>query len=564
MARKGNPQDELDVEQLAQAELSRLQRQYRIMEGERETYSQETAFLLQKQRSMISILEGEKRDLLTNLQASKSTANERKNIELEKKIIKQLATLDKLESHIKVETSQTEELDAEIAKMEKEVRKLRLKDITDAQSAQKAVENDRNISGLENRLHVVTTRFNEMLAENGKLRQEIDHLLKERAHFNLLYQQLISRLNTGKKIMLDLIEQATLAYDQREEAQSKLHMLKERGRQDMHIHSQEMRELQRKLDHDTKLQEFLGIKGQKRILTDLEAREALKKQQQREETERKIQKYQGILNQIREFSGEEDVDKLAARFIKQEEENFALFNYVNELNNELETLQEQVEELKSKIDDQRRVNQQRSEQQQETLSVLNAKLREVCSTADTAKEELQVSSRKLTDLLSGIETVFHLIRCDNSPLLDLLGANAHVTPYNVLLFLGIIERRSNDLLNTVSYLEKKAKKGGDSSKLRTFPVDVVTPTQPGVPCMELQVLENMNKEVISSPFTDEKIKEKLAELNLEAQLHAFLEVRSQAQDISSQNIMTNRAAPGSTLFQLLVVTTVFSPVIFNV
>lgn len=40
--------------------------------------------------------------------------------------------------------------------------------------------------------------------------------------------------------------------------------------------------------------------------------------------------------------------RVAALFIKQEEENFALFNYVNELNNECETLKDQVKELTGK------------------------------------------------------------------------------------------------------------------------------------------------------------------------------------------------------------------------
>lgn len=53
--------------------------------------------------------------------------------------------------------------------------------------------------------------------------------------------------------------------------------MKQRGKQDLLIHSQEMRELQRKLDHDSKLHEFLGVKGQKRIMADLEAKEALRK-----------------------------------------------------------------------------------------------------------------------------------------------------------------------------------------------------------------------------------------------------------------------------------------------
>lgn len=70
-------------------------------------------------------------------------------------------------------------------------------------------------------------------------------------------------------------------------------------------------------------------------MADLEAKEAIKKQQQKEATEQLITAYNSILDQIKQFSGESDVDRLAARFLKQEEENFTLFNYVNELNNEV-------------------------------------------------------------------------------------------------------------------------------------------------------------------------------------------------------------------------------------
>jgi hypothetical protein len=48
-----------------------------------------------------------------------------------------------------------------------------------------------------------------------------------------------------------------------------------------------------------------------------------------------IAKFEEILSQIKEFSGEEDIDRVAAQFVKQEEENFAIFNYVTELNNEV-------------------------------------------------------------------------------------------------------------------------------------------------------------------------------------------------------------------------------------
>ena len=58
-------------------------------------------------------------------------------------------------------------------------------------------------------------------------------------------------------------------------------------------------------------------------------------EKKKEATEHMIAKYEEILSQIKEFSGEDDIDRVAAQFVKQEEENFAIFNYVTELNNEV-------------------------------------------------------------------------------------------------------------------------------------------------------------------------------------------------------------------------------------
>lgn len=62
---------------------------------------------------------------------------------------------------------------------------------------------------------------------------------------------------------------------------------------------QEMRELQRKLDHDAKLQQFLGVKGQHRVNTELEAREMNKKRQQLEEMENQLEQYNTIIEKIK-------------------------------------------------------------------------------------------------------------------------------------------------------------------------------------------------------------------------------------------------------------------------
>lgn len=50
----------------------------------------------------------------------------------------------------------------------------------------------------------------------------------------------------------------------RDEAQAKMILLKERADKDLQQHNAEMKELVRILDHDRKLKEFMGIKGQER------------------------------------------------------------------------------------------------------------------------------------------------------------------------------------------------------------------------------------------------------------------------------------------------------------
>lgn len=64
--------------------------------------------------------------------------------------------------------------------------------------------------------------------------------------------------------MGEVIDQSTQAYDARDEAQAKMILLKEKADKDMAQHQQEMKELQRIIDHEKKLREFMTIKSKER------------------------------------------------------------------------------------------------------------------------------------------------------------------------------------------------------------------------------------------------------------------------------------------------------------
>ena len=59
-----------------------------------------------------------------------------------------------------------------------------------------------------------------------------------------------------------------------------------------------------------------------------------------------METYEEAFEKIKQLTGEDDLDLLVNRFIEVEDRNFALFNYVNEQNNEIETLNDAITEVK--------------------------------------------------------------------------------------------------------------------------------------------------------------------------------------------------------------------------
>ena len=68
---------------------------------------------------------------------------------------------------------------------------------------------------LENRLDKANQKFNEAIATNKNLRQNIDSLRRERVIFDNLYKKLEKELHEKRKEMANIIETANTAYEER-------------------------------------------------------------------------------------------------------------------------------------------------------------------------------------------------------------------------------------------------------------------------------------------------------------------------------------------------------------
>ena len=56
---------------------------------------------------------------------------------------------------------------------------------------------------------------------------------------------------------------------------------------------------------------------------------------------------------------------------------------------------------------------------------------------------------------TGIDSVFTKIDCDSDGITSLLGGHAGVNNLTILLYLGVVEQRTNDLLQLQAFIQAK-------------------------------------------------------------------------------------------------------------
>ena len=100
-------------------------------------------------------------------------------------------------------------------------------------------------------------------------------------------------------------------------------------------------------------------------------------------------------------------------FIDAEDQNFSLFNYVNELNNEIEKLEEQIVELKKEIDKYKGQGGQNDRQRKKLLKDLEDRL----AATEAKAEQYEARSAKSLRTITSLEvTLRSLIKFPNGVL----------------------------------------------------------------------------------------------------------------------------------------------------
>ncbi|CAM9560763.1 unnamed protein product, partial [Hapterophycus canaliculatus] len=218
-------------------------------------------------------------------------------------------------------------------------------------------------------------RHSEIVNGNAHLKEEINHLRKERTTANEVHAQFEVNIHQLRGEISSLMAQASAINDHREElvksqedllAQNReakkrfdaridelsdfVELQNERFEESVERAAREGKDMNSTLAIVEKAGN-LTIEEEDTLRSRLEEiEEALEKEQANEGAiEDKIKWYEEAFEELKTVSNIDDLDRLVAVFIKQEDEHFSLFNYIQTVNQETDQHLEKTEELEMEI-----------------------------------------------------------------------------------------------------------------------------------------------------------------------------------------------------------------------
>lgn len=365
---------------------------------------------------------------------------------------------------IEKERKKIADIDKEIADYNARIldQKMRMGGVNAAQTNNQLMQ--KQIKVLQSRIDQTLTKFNETLAHNKDLRNRIEEYRKERIVFDGIYKKLEHELHEKKKEMAAVIEDSKNAYNAREKSQNEMAALQNHAEKERLEFESEFKEVGEEIKKQQQMLEQLRLKQFERtqekpalnaIAYDVEDKAADElpgwalnnKDQSAQLSQDKISKYEESLRNIQESTGIYDINEIVTRFLESEEQNFSLFNYVNDINTEIERLEHSIAEMRNQIEKYRGQGMSTDTQRKKALRDLEDKLSRTERKADEYDTRYQRAIRTISQLKTGIHSIFTRIGAASTSVEEMLG-NQGVTESNMMQYLGIIEQRVSEILQT--------------------------------------------------------------------------------------------------------------------
>lgn len=467
MFKKKKDEDRKPIEQ----EIAELQRKFRVLENDKRARSEDSQGTIRKQRATIEKLTRENRKMKAELNETRSSTGTQAEAKMQQETIARLSEQkDTLQMKLEGEANEAQRLQDKLDSTQRRIFELR-EEMAKSGGVNAALDNSKAIAKqiriLENRLDKGLQKFNEAIAANRNLREQIDTLRRERVVFDDIYRKLENELQQKKKEMANIIEQANAAYEARDSAQAQMASLKQQADKEHAEFEKEWRELGRLIENDKRMKEFMRtkVRGNKE---DGEGKEEDKHKKKitkhtwhtteslvtMTSNQDKVASYEEAFSRIQAATGICDIDQLVQNFIDAEDTNFSLFKYNNELSAEIEKLETQIAEYKEEyITLSGQSSRKEDTEKAKILETLEEKWNDIDRKAITYEVKHQESQQTLSHIRTCIESIFRRLGCTAEDLP--CGCGSGISEANMMVYLAIIEQRTNELLKMYDSLKQE-------------------------------------------------------------------------------------------------------------
>merc|ERR1711988_1981888 len=440
---------EEDLSRSVDADYAELQRKMKIMDSDRQKFGKHADQEIAKETRNLESVQKEN----SRLQKEVAKKEEKPKVDVRQQEMMRLNDQpDTYTRKIEVETRKVQELGAQTEEVKVNI-KTQQDDIlmwsgrsgvaNAAKDSNQAIQ--KQIRQLENRLEKALIKFNEALAHNKELREEIDGLRRERVVFDSIYKKLERELDHKKKEMANIIEISNSAYESRDQAQQEMQALKKQLEEEQAAFEEEWKDLGRIIEADRArkqnrksaaeieqrgemtVEEEMGMKKKLIKGTWAIARDKASMHVQAE----KVQTYEEAFARIMDATNIHSIDELVDTFINAEDKNFTLFNFVNELTSEIEKLEEQIQDIKAEVEKYRGQDMNSDHQRKKILKDLEEKLGRTETKAEQFDAKFAQSTKILSSLKDGIHAIFTNIGCNMNGVSEVLGTGG-VTEGNIM------------------------------------------------------------------------------------------------------------------------------------
>lgn len=431
-----------------------LRREYRNMELNRKTFVEESNSILRKQQQSLDKLRMENENLKTDVATLQARTTMKPLNSFEQgQLDKVTLEIERYKHTIELERSNISNIEKQMTLLREKIWQQRkmMGGTNAAAENQRTVE--KQVKILENRLDQALVKFNKSLANNRKLREEIDNLRGERVAFDSVYKKLEKGLQDRKRQMAQVIEQSNFSYEQRDKSRMEILAISQTNKKEQEIFDRHMEDMGRKLEEEIKAAaERRKSQQPKNTISEEESKAAAEKaakasallkekQAIAEQRREKIQHFEEAFRKIATATGVTDVDELVKTFTSNDEQNFSLFTYANEQSNEIDNIEDQVQILQKEKSNYVN-NEDDTNQYEQTLQEFEARIETAKVQAENNEEKSIESLLILESLKDGIKMMITRLDCNGDNTGDL-----SVNEANMLQFLGVIEEHTNQVLN---------------------------------------------------------------------------------------------------------------------